>query len=324
MLRPLLAAFVTLWCLALPAFGADRILRVGLLKFGTVAWEIEIMKRHGLDRAQGIAVEPVEFAGNEAAKVALQAGAVDLIVTDWPWVARQRSEGAALTFVPYSKAVGSLLVPRGSAIDRIAALKGKRIGIVGGPLDKSWLLLRALARRELGIDLARAAEPVFGAPPLLNEELARGRIDAVLTYWHYAARLEAAGATPLLSVADVIRRLGITAETPMLGYAFREDCAVREASAVQSFVAASRAAKALLARSDQEWTTLAPMIGTADPKILSALRAGYAAGIPERWGAPEREAAARLYAILADLGGETLVGSAKALDGGTFWPPISY
>jgi NitT/TauT family transport system substrate-binding protein len=71
----------------------DRELRVGLLRFGTVAWEIDTLRHHGIDRKHGITVVPVEFASNEAAKVALQAGAVDMIVTDWPWVARQRGEG---------------------------------------------------------------------------------------------------------------------------------------------------------------------------------------------------------------------------------------
>ena len=324
MLRALLPFLTALLFLNTSVLSADQSIRVGLLKFGTVAWEIETIARHRLDRARAITVTAVEFATNEAAKVALQADAVDVIVTDWPWVARQRAEGADFSFVPYSKAVGSLVVPRGSTIDGLAALRGKRIGVVGGPLDKSWILLRALSRRELGQDLAEIAEPVFGAPPLLNEELARGRIDAVLTYWHYAARLEAAGARPLLSVAEIIRRLGIEAEVPMLGYAFRGEWAARNREALQAFVAASQAAKERLAGSQQEWTALAPLVGSNDEGVLSALRAGYAAGVPKRWGEAERRAAADLYAILAQLGGERLVGRARSLDPATFSPLVSY
>jgi NitT/TauT family transport system substrate-binding protein len=302
----------------------DRTLRVGLLKFGTVAWEIDTMRHHGLDRKHGIAVSPVEFASNEAAKVALQAGAVDMVVTDWPWVARQRGEGAAFSFVPYSNAVGTVMIPRHSNIRSLAELKGRRIGIAGGPLDKSWLLLRALGQKELGIDLSEVSEPVFGAPPLLNEELARGRIDAVLTYWHYAARLEADGARPLMAVADMIRHLGIDDDVPMLGYAFREDWARREGAALQGFVAASREAKVLLAGSREEWTRLAPQIGSNDPAVLDALQASFRAGIPGRWAGAERKAASDLYAILVGIGGDKLVGRARAFDENTFWPSVSY
>ena len=44
-------------------------LRVGLLRFGTVAWEIDTIRYHGLDLTRGITVAPMEFASNEAAKV---------------------------------------------------------------------------------------------------------------------------------------------------------------------------------------------------------------------------------------------------------------
>src|SRR5690349_18717242 len=119
-----------------PAWAQEgQAVRIGLLKFGTVSWEIDAIRHHDLDRKHGIAVRPIEFASNEAAKVALQAGAVDIIVTDWPWVARQRSEGAPFSFIPYSKAVGVLLLPAGSTAERLPDLKGKRIGVAGGPLD---------------------------------------------------------------------------------------------------------------------------------------------------------------------------------------------
>lgn len=299
-------------------------LKIGLLRFGTVAWEIETIRHHGLDRRRGITVVPVEFASNEAAKVALQAGAVDMIVTDWPWVARQRSEGGAFSFVPYSKAVGALMIPGGSNIKGLEDLRGKRIGVAGGPLDKSWLLLRAYAQKQFGIDLAQELEPVFGAPPLLNEELARGRINAVLTYWHYAARLEAEGAKPLLTVPEVIRSLGIDHDVPMLGYAFREEWAHKESAALEGFIAASRDAKAMLASSKEEWARLAPQIGTDDPAVLTVLQAGFKAGIPDHWTLAERQAASDLYAILVTIGGDKLVGRAKVLDAQTFWPSVAY
>jgi NitT/TauT family transport system substrate-binding protein len=212
------------------------------------------------------------------------------------------------------------MVQPGSDIKSAADLKGRRIGVVGGPLDKSWLILRAYAQKDFGIDLAADSEPVFGAPPLLNEELARGRIDAVLTYWHYAARLEARGAKPLLAVTDMIRKLGIAHDAPMLGYAFQEEWGVRQSKLVDSFVAASREAKALLAESKDEWNRLAPQIGTDDPAALSALQAGFRAGIPDQWAQAERQAAMDLYAILMALGGEKLVGRATSVDPKTFWP----
>src|SRR5262245_46912318 len=85
--------------------------KIGVLKFGTVSWELDVIKQHGLDKAAGIDLSIVELANNQATVVALQAGEVDMIVTDWLWVTRQRAEGTRFTFVPYSTSVGSLVVP---------------------------------------------------------------------------------------------------------------------------------------------------------------------------------------------------------------------
>ena len=170
----LIAAAFCGFALAFSPAAAETV-RIGVLKFGTVAWELDVIKAHGLDEAEGIDVEVVGLAGKDATSVALQAGKVDMIVTDWIWVSRQRAAGAGFTFVPYSTAVGALMVPPDSPIRTLPDLKGKRLGIAGGPADKSWLLIRALARERHGMDLAAEADAVFGTPPLLNEQILLGR-----------------------------------------------------------------------------------------------------------------------------------------------------
>jgi NitT/TauT family transport system substrate-binding protein len=110
----------------------------------------------------------------------------------------------------------------------------------------------------------------------------------------------------------------------MLGYAFRDEWAARNKGTLQGFVAASQAAKTRLAGSEQDWVTLAPLVGSDDKAVLSALRAGYAAGIPRRWGEVERRGAMDLYGILAQLGGERLVGRAQNLDPATFSSLVFY
>jgi NitT/TauT family transport system substrate-binding protein len=50
------------------------------------------------------------------------------------------------------------------------------------------------------------------------------------------------------------------------------------------------------------------------------LRDRYREGIPRRWGAEEQAAAARLYTLLAGLGGRDLVGDSPVIAEGVFWP----
>lgn len=294
--------------------------RFGVLAFGTAAWEADVVRRHELDRQHGFRLEVVEFAGSEAGKVAIQAGRADVVVSDLVWVARQRADGNALAVIPYSRALGTLAVPATSAVRSVGDLAGKRLGIAGGPLDKSWLLLRALALRTLGKDIAGMVEPVFGAAPLLSNEFEAGRLDALLTFWNFAARLEAAGARPLLKVADMLEQLGISAEVPLLGYTFSADWAHQHPERLARFMRCARAAKTMLAGSDEEWDALAPLLGTDDPAVRSRLRDGYREGIPGAWTARGRAEAARLFSLLAELGGEDLVGRARSLDPAMFWP----
>jgi NitT/TauT family transport system substrate-binding protein len=61
-----------------------------------------------------------------------------------------------------------------------------------------------------------------------------------------------------------------------------------------------------------------------DEATFLALREGFRRGIPRRWGKAEREDAVRLFAVMAELGGEELVGKNPQLQPGTFWPDIVY
>ena len=305
------------------AAGADAI-RIGVLKFGTVNWELDVIKTHGLDRKEGFSLEVLGLASKNATSVALQAGEVDVIVTDWIWVSRQRAEGVGYTFVPFSTAAGALMVPAGSPVRELADLKGRRLGIAGGPLDKSWLLLRALAGRNPGFDADREIDKAFAAPPLLNQQIQAGRLDAVLNFWHFAARLEAAGFRRVMGVDQMVNALGIDGEVPLIGYVFDQGWAEANREQLLGFFAATRAAKEILRRSDDEWARLRPLMKAKDGATFRALRDAYRVGIPARWGAQERGAARRLFAILAEQGGEKLVGRSKALQDGTFWPDLVY
>ncbi|HYD64946.1 ABC transporter substrate-binding protein [Azospirillum sp.] len=319
--RAALLSFVLIFLFALQPARAAETLRLGLLKFGTVSWEIETLRRQGLDAKAGLTLEIVDLANPEAGKIALLGGSVDVIVSDWLWTARQRADGDALSFVPYSGAVGAVMVPGDSPVRSLADLKGKRIGVAGGPLDKSWLLVRGLAKQEHGFDPAGGAEPVFAAPPLLSQQAEARQLDAVLIYWNFAARLEAKGFRRLLDVEEAGARLGGGGVlVPSLGYVFREDWARAHPRAIAAFFKATLAAKAVLAADDAAWEPLRPLMRAEDEATFRALRDGYRAGIPTRWGAEQRQAAEGIFTVLARLGGAPLVGKAERLPPGTFWP----
>lgn len=322
-LRELLVALVTLMATSVHAADLGT-MKIGVLKFGTVSWELDVIKAHGLDSKEGFTLEVVPFGANDAADVALMGNAVDAIVEDWLFVSRQRHDGVPLAFIPYSSSVGAVMVAGDSPIAAVADLKGKRIGVAGGALDKGWLMLQAYAKQEAGIDLTRDAEPVYGAPPLLTEKLKSGELDAVLNYWHFGARIEAQGYRRLIGIGDVQEALGVPASVPQLGYIFQEPWADAHPDLVIAFSRASRAAKQLMLTDDAEWQRLMPLTRAENEAELDAFMRRYREGIVEHWGPEQQAEAAKLYLVLAGLGGEKLVGPGQELAPGTFWPKVSY
>ncbi len=317
-----LAGVFALLSILLSSFSAQAEpveVRVGVLKYGTVNWELDVMQQHHLDEANGVRLKVVPLALKDAAAVAVQGGAVDIIVTDWLWVARQRADGRAFSFWPYSRAEGSLMVRPDAGIRGIADLDGKRLGVAGGALDKSWLLLRAYARQQTGRDAQQLVEPNFAAPPLLNQLMLKGDLPAVLNFWHFAARLDAAGMTRLLSIDEVLGGLGIDRELPLVGWVFKEDWARSNGAALEGFLKASSEAKRIMAESDAEWQRLRPLMRAEDEATFVALRDGFRAGIPTGSVAQAEKAARQAFAVLAREGGEPLVGSATELAPGVFW-----
>jgi NitT/TauT family transport system substrate-binding protein len=297
---------------------AEPTIRVGSLRYGTLSWQLDVIAKHGLAQKEGIRIETLELAGGPAAQLALQAGSVDLIVSDWLWVSRQRAEGGDLASIPFSSAIGAVIVPDASPIRDIAGLARQRLGIAGSALDKSWLVVRLYARKQLGLDLDTEVRKSFGAPPLLSEELAAGRLDAVLTYWPFAAKLEARGMRRLLSVGAALAALGIASDLPLTSYVVSARWAAENQTALDGFVSASRAANEILASSDAEWERIAPLTGAADAAELIKLRDAYRDGIPSHWSSVERDSAAHLYKLLAEIGGRALVGPNPVLVPGTF------
>ncbi len=311
------AFFISLFLFASSgSYAAEKtVIRLGVQASGTVDWELGAIQ----DNPQAdFQLEIQHLANAESGKIALQSGAVDMIVSDWIWVSRLRATGSDFTFYPYSNTSGALVVAQNSPIHSVKDLKGKRLGIAGGELDKNWLLLQALAQQEQ-LDLNASVEKVFGAPPLINEQIKQNRVDAALTYWHFAARLEAQDYRQVIDGKGILKGLGIQEDVPSLGYVFKQSWADTHKPAVNSFFNASEQAKNQLCTVDVAWQKIIPLTQAADLPTQAKLRQRYCEGNIKHWGEPEQQAAARIYTMLRALSNNQLTGESEQLQPGTFW-----
>jgi NitT/TauT family transport system substrate-binding protein len=305
---------------ALPARAAETpVVRLGTVQFGTAQWAADVIQRNHLDVAHGFALQTVMLANTDAARVALLSGGADIVVSDWFFVASQRAEGTKLTFAPFSSALGGVLVRADSPIRSLADLSQRKLGVAGGPQDKSWLVVQAAGNAKNGIDLARVADVVYGAPPLLNAKLMQGELDAVLTFWTYAARLEAAGYRQVISVAECAKSLGLPDKLCLVGFVFHEDWANKNEAAIVGFLTAAAEAQAMLAGSVAEWQQVRPLMDAPDDALFNSLRQRFFEGIAFPPADVQEETATKLIDVLQRTGGARALGGLSKLPAGVFW-----
>ncbi len=295
-------------------------IKVAALEFGTINWVLQTIKRTQLDKKNGFDLMIHPVANTQAGKIALQANAADIIISDWIWVARQRgNQQTTFSFAPYSSATGGVMVSKQSSMTQLSDLAHKKIGIAGGPLDKNWLLLQALALKQ-NTHLNNPSNTVFGAPPLLNNLFRQGDISVLVNFWHYNARLKAEGYVEFTTTQKIIEKLGVKNHIPMLGYVFRSIWAHNNDLTLNSFLVASQQASLLLCHSDPHWTAILPLTRTNNASAQALLRDGFCKGRITHFSDDDKQAVTRIYSILSDIGGQQLTGPISRLDPDLFWP----
>ena len=168
------------------------------------------------------------------------------------------------------------------------------------------MLLQAYARKTANLDLKDKADVQFGAPPLLNELVQRGKLDAVVNFWNFNARLKGAGFVPVVSIRDILPALGLDADPPLLGWVFSDEWAAKNPQLAKGLIDASYEAKALLKTDEAVWDRLRPIMDAEDDAIFQALKEGYRDGIPEGYEHKDVLAAESAFEVMRD--GRSRVG----------------
>jgi NitT/TauT family transport system substrate-binding protein len=214
------------------------------------------------------------------------------------------------------------MVKNDSPLKSLGDLRGHTLGVAGGPLDKSWLIVQAAAIRA-GIDLKRTTTLQYGAPPLIAEKLRQGEADASLNFWNFCAALESKGYRRIFEVQEAEAALGLRQPVALIGYVFSESFAAAHATAINRFMAIAREANDIMLKSDDEWDALRPLMNAEDDRTFRAYRDRTREGMPRRPVAAEATDAGTLFRTLAAIGGTDLVGPSQELDRGLYYQPAS-
>lgn len=174
-----------------PASAADKVVRIGYQKYGTLV----LLKGKGLleKKLKSIdyTVEWTEFPGGPQLLEALNAGAVDFGSTGETPPIFAQAANAPLVYIahePPAPRGEAILVPRDSPIKSVAELKGKKVAFNKGS-NVHYLLVKALEEAGLTYE---DVEPSFLAPADGRAAFEKGAVDAWVIWDPFQAAAEVA------------------------------------------------------------------------------------------------------------------------------------
>jgi len=140
-----------------------------------------VMERHGLLDQVGLKAEKVKSLSPANLHLMVAERKVDIGYGGFTTMATARSEGKDIIVIHgVFSPVNMVFVRKDSPIKTLTDLKGKKIGLFGGPGSTTFAFLAVLSRNWYGLDLFKDAELVTAPSPALAELLGRGDIDAAL------------------------------------------------------------------------------------------------------------------------------------------------
>jgi sulfonate transport system substrate-binding protein len=247
-----------------PAGAADKVVRIGYQKYGTLV----LLKGKGLleKKLKSIdyTVEWTEFPGGPQLLEALNAGAVDFGSTGETPPIFAQAANAPLVYIahePPAPRGEAILVPKDSPIKSVADLKGKKVAFNKGS-NVHYLLVKALEEAGLTYE---DVEPSFLAPADGRAAFEKGAVDAWVIWDPFQAAAEVAiEARELRNGEGIVPNHQFYLGTTSLvdGHAQAIDVLIDAISEIDEWTKSDTAAAA---------AELSPSVGIPEPVLVKAL-----------------------------------------------------
>jgi NitT/TauT family transport system substrate-binding protein len=231
------------------------------------------IRETGLDKKYGINIEVIDIAAPGQQYTMFRSGAADIGIGNFVDLLRQRKGGSAIQaihgFQGYSN---QFVVKPGSPVKTFADLKGRKVGTFGTTfLD--WLIVRAAGRKAWNLDLQTDAIVVPGAPPLLNQFLAKDEVEATLQFSTLTlGPITRNEQRAVIDLPGLMKAAGFNSDVFYLEWVITEKWLKANPQAVRKVPAMLDDAYAALRSNDALWPVLAQRINITDPAVAAAYR----------------------------------------------------
>jgi NitT/TauT family transport system substrate-binding protein len=167
-------------CAQPPQPSSARTFKLGLIP-GAQEFMDFVMEGHGLLDQVGLKADKVKSLSPANLHLMLAERKVDIGFGGFTTMATARGEGKDIIVIyPVFSPVNMVFVRKDSPIKSVTDLKGKKLGVFGGPGSTTFAFLAVLAKNWYGVDLFHDAELITAPAPALAELLGKGDIDAAL------------------------------------------------------------------------------------------------------------------------------------------------
>jgi ABC-type nitrate/sulfonate/bicarbonate transport system substrate-binding protein len=246
---------------------------------------LQVMREKGIADRYRLKLEPQMTAGPEAVNTQMQAPGFEVAFNAWSKAVQLAAAGTKVTSVyPMLRYNNQILVPKDSPVRSIADLKGKKIGMFGGPGGGTTLLFRMLAKRYYGFDPQTDSKLFYGAPGLLAGQLDKGQIDAALLLDPIVESALATGTVRALTPDIGTDWKDRTGQTPLLvAMQMSREWAGKNPDVARRFVAAFADSLQYMQDHPEVWGEFASTVGLRDRASVDLLRESAGPAIVNEW-----------------------------------------
>lgn len=246
------------------------------VRFGSIAGASQsyiplLLRDEGIGEKYGFDVEIVSLTSTGQQWTGLRTGDFDIASGSVLDLLRQRQAGleakAVRGFYTFSNPV---IAPAEKPYETLADLAGARVGTPSTAL-LDWMIIRAAGKRAYDFDIEKEAEVSNAAPPLINELIKRGELDAALQFSDFTLEpIHEGTLKAVTTVPDLLAEAGFDPDSFYLLYTLSKQWRAEHPEAVAPLIAAMDEAVELMMTDDEIWPELAAYSGLEDMALLPA------------------------------------------------------
>jgi NitT/TauT family transport system substrate-binding protein len=248
-----------------------------------------VMEKHGFFDQAGLKPEKVKSLSPANLHLMVAERKVDIGFGGFTTMATARSEGKDIIVIyGIFSPVNMVFVRKDSPIKTLTDLKGKKLGVFGGPGSTTFAFLAVLAKNWYGIDLFKEAELVTAPAPALAELLGRGDIDAALLGTVESIQTFAQDRYRVLVDLSAEYKAHQGGRAPAhVTIATNEDFAKNHPDIVRDYLKAYKNAVEFVHKHAEVWDEYAASIMMENPAERKLLREKMEPNLVDTWDAPQ-------------------------------------